>query len=339
MELIEVQRNREMVIPEEKVMTEVAEISSGNFIEANTETVVLDHLKNDTIIPVFSKDNETTISHSEFIEATQMAVENIYQDQSQLAPNIRVSHVIKGRIPTAIGKAVKDLMPHEKTIYYERMAFMIEIPALKENVNHNALSLVIGGVRAYNKENLYSKKSMERFKSFIGFKNSVCTNLCVSTDGFMNDIRVFNVLELQNKIEEMILSFNIKKQLGNMERLSKFHLTQDQFAHLMGKLKMYQFLSNEEKKEVYPIGFNDSQISHIVKDYYHDDHFKVGEEHEISFWNLYNLFTGATKSSYIDSFLQREVHAYEFTQELVNSIQNKEQNWFLHNNIIANNEQ
>ena len=338
MELVAVQMNKEMVIPEEKVMTEVTEISSGNFIEANTETVVLNHLKNDTIIPVFAKDNETTISHSAFIEATQMAVENIYQDQSQLAPNIRVSHVIKGRIPTAIGKAVKDLLPHEKTIYYERMAFMIEIPALKENVNHNALSLVIGGVRAYNQENLYSKKSMERFKSFIGFKNSVCTNLCVSTDGFINDIRASNVLELQNKIEEMILSFNKKKQLGNMERLSKFHLTQEQFAHLMGKLKMYQFLSNEEKEEVYPIGFNDSQISHIVKDYYRDDHFKVGEEHEISFWNLYNLFTGATKSSYIDSFLQREVHAYEFTQELVNSIQNKEQNWFLHNNIIANNE-
>ena len=81
MELIEVQRNREMVIPEDKVMTEVVEISSGNFIEANTETVVFNHLKNDTIIPVFAKDNETTISHSEFIKATQMAIDNIYQGQ------------------------------------------------------------------------------------------------------------------------------------------------------------------------------------------------------------------------------------------------------------------
>ena len=61
MELVAVQMNKEMVIPEEKVMTEVTEISSGNFIEANTETVVLNHLKNDTIIPVFAKDNETIL--------------------------------------------------------------------------------------------------------------------------------------------------------------------------------------------------------------------------------------------------------------------------------------
>ena len=41
-----------------------------------------------------------------------------------------------------------------------------------------------GGVRAYNDTNLYSKKGAERFKVFIGFICKVCTNLCVSTDGF-----------------------------------------------------------------------------------------------------------------------------------------------------------
>ena len=30
--------------------------------------VTLDHLKNDNVIPVFSKDNELTISHPQFIE-------------------------------------------------------------------------------------------------------------------------------------------------------------------------------------------------------------------------------------------------------------------------------
>ena len=177
---------------------------------------------------------------------------------------------------------------------------------------------------------------MEKFKCFIGFKNNVCTNLCISTDGFLDEIRVTNTLELQNKIEELIKSFNVEKQLGNMERLSKFYLTQQQFAHLMGKMKMYQFLSNEEKKDIYPIGFNDSQISHIVKDYYNDDHFKVGVENKINLWSLYNLFTGATKSSYIDSFLKREVQAYEFIQELANTLQNNNPSWYLHNNIIAN---
>ena len=38
------------------------------FIEANTKTVTLSHLQNDCITPVFSKDNEVTISHNQFIE-------------------------------------------------------------------------------------------------------------------------------------------------------------------------------------------------------------------------------------------------------------------------------
>lgn len=336
MELIEVQTDNRILITEESVITRTEEISSGNFIEANTKQVSLEHLKNDTIIPVFAKDNETTISHSDFIDATQRAIKTVYEGQIQRLPNIRTSHIIKGRVPSAIGKPVKDLLPYERTLYYERMAFMIELPTLKENVNNNALSLVIGGVRAYNQENMYSKKSMEKFKCFIGFKNYVCTNLCISTDGLMDEIRVSNTLELQKKVEELISNFNIEKQLGNMERLSKFHLTQELFAHLMGKMKMYQFLSNEEKKHIYPIGFNDSQISHIIKDYYNDDHFKVGEERKINLWNLYNLFTGATKSSYIDSFLKREVQAYEFTQELANSLQNQKPSWYLQSNIIAN---
>ena len=34
---------------------------------------------------------------------------------------------------------------------------------------------------------LYSKKTVEKFKVFIGFKNLVCCNLCVSTDGFKSE--------------------------------------------------------------------------------------------------------------------------------------------------------
>ena len=40
----------------------------NHFIEANSMEVTLDHLKNDNVIPVFSKDNELTISHPQFIE-------------------------------------------------------------------------------------------------------------------------------------------------------------------------------------------------------------------------------------------------------------------------------
>ena len=41
------------------------------FVEANTEEVRLSFLKNKCIVPVFTKDNETTLSHQEFIDSVQ----------------------------------------------------------------------------------------------------------------------------------------------------------------------------------------------------------------------------------------------------------------------------
>jgi hypothetical protein len=305
------------------------ELNKNHFIEANTKSVTLEHLTNDTILPVFSKDNEVTISHAEFINATQESLRNVFPFQQQSTPNIRVSHIIKGRVPSAIGKSKSELLEEDKTIYYERMAFVLALPELQEEVNGNKLSLVVGGVRAYNNENLYSKKTVEKFKVFIGVKNKICTNLCISTDGFKDEIRVSNTIELVNKITELFSSYDQEKHLGNMERMSKYFLTPEQVAHLLGKMKMYQFLSNSRKKELFPLNINDSQINAIAKSYFKDDNFKVTTEGVINLWQLYNLFTGAVKSSYIDSFLQREACAYEFIQTLSNSIQNEEPNFFL----------
>lgn len=307
----------------------IQKTSSSNFIESNTKVVTLSHLKDDTIIPVFSKDNECTISHPEFIEATQEAILSAFPNQYIDAPNIRTSHIVSGRIPSAVGKPVKELLPHEKTIYYERMAFLIEIPEIQHNVNGNMVSLTVGGVRAYNHENLYSKKSMEKFKVFIGFKNQVCTNLCVSSDGYIEELRASNFSSLLSQMEDLFIGYNQDKHLGNMERLSKYEFNQKQMAHLLGRMKLYQFLGIEERKGVFPISFNDGQINAISKGYFRDDNFSCQSDGSINLWDLYNLFTGSVKSSYIDSFLSRECQAFEFTQSLVNDLQNEKDNFFL----------
>ncbi|MDC7175388.1 DUF3871 family protein, partial [Bacteroides cellulosilyticus] len=136
------------------------------FIEANTIEASLEHLRNDCIIPVFAKDNEATLSHVAFIETVQDATRTFFQGEQIELPDIRVSHVIKGRIPEAIHKPANQLLESDKTIYYERCAFVIQVPTIYETVNGNRLTLTIGGVRAYNHTNLYSKKTAERFKVF-----------------------------------------------------------------------------------------------------------------------------------------------------------------------------
>ena len=193
MELINVQNN---ILPDE---SKVVETSDNRFILANTEPIAYADLKHKCIIPVFSKDNEQTISHSEFIDIVGQAANKFFPSESILHPAIRISHPIKGRIPDAIGKPADKLLEEEKTVYFERCAFNYELPGINAIVNGNKLSLSIGGVRAYHYENLYGKKTEEHFKVYIGFKNHVCINLCISTDGFLDDLRVMSLHELFNR--------------------------------------------------------------------------------------------------------------------------------------------
>ena len=71
----------------------------SRFIESNTREMDFLNLRRDCIIPVFSKDNESTICHTQFIEAMVSAVTGFFRHDAVLRPAVRVSHPIKGRIP------------------------------------------------------------------------------------------------------------------------------------------------------------------------------------------------------------------------------------------------
>lgn len=50
-----------------------------------------------------------------------------------------------------------------------------------------------------------------------------------------------------------------------------------------------------------------------LHDYYKDENFGSHEGVSISLWQFYNLLTGANKSTYIDSFLERAVNATDLS--------------------------
>ena len=301
-----------------------------HFIEANTKEVSLYHLKNDCIIPVFSKDNEITISHSRFIEALWECTQKLFKNEQIKEPEIRVSHIIKGRTPEAIYKPVKELTDADKTIYYERMAFCFEIPTIYEDVAGNRLNLSIGGVRAYNHENLYSKKTVEKFKVFIGFKNLVCCNLCVSTDGFKSELRVMGVQDLFDATLRLFREYDAERHVQLMAAMQERTLTEHQFAQLIGKTRLYQYLPTAEKRQLPAMEFTDCHINAVAKAYYADENFSRGNNPEIDLWRVYNLFTGANKSSYIDTFLDRSLNATELITGIGKAIEGDAQyRWFV----------
>ena len=299
------------------------------FIEANTEEVTLQHLMNDCITPVFSKDNELTINHAQFIETIQDAVQSFFNGEQVEQADIRVSHMIKGRIPEAIHKPANQLLESDKTIYYERCAFCIDIPTIYETVGGNRLNLSVVGVRAYNQMNLYSKKSPELFRLAIGFKNQVCCNMCVFTDGYKDDLRVSSTNELYRSALELFNGYNAAKHIHLMQSLGDTYMSEHQFCQIIGRMRLYQCLPTGYQKVLPRMLLTDTQINSVAKAYINDDNFgSFGNE--LDMWKFYNLLTGANKSSYIDSFLDRSLNATELATGICSALHGDgKYKWFI----------
>lgn len=305
--------------------------SNKPFIEANTIETNIVRLKGDCVVPVFSKDNEITISHPLFIETVWQAAKQFFEHETISAPEIRVSHIIKGRTPDAIHKAVNQLVEKDKTMYYERMMFCIEIPSIAEDIAGNRLVLTIGGVRAYNHMNLYCKKTVEKFKLFIGFKNSVCCNMCISTDGYQTEIQAFNADDIFQAATVLFSRYNMSVHLNAMKELPRVHLSEHQFAQFVGKSRLYQNLPVEQKKMLPELLITDTQINLVAKAYFNDKNFSVDrKDQQISLWRVYNLLTGANKTSYIDNFLDRSLNANDLAIGLQDAVSGEgAYRWFL----------
>ena len=145
------------------VLDDIDPDNHPNFIESNTSAVTLEELTEKSIVPTFA-DNTLTISHQAFIKSVIEAGKTIF---GELTPvEIRVSHQINGRIPSALHKKTSELRDNEKTIYYQRMAFVCHVAGLTRFINCQPVHLCIGGVRAYNEDKLFGRESPMKFTGF-----------------------------------------------------------------------------------------------------------------------------------------------------------------------------
>jgi len=240
--------------------------------------------------------------------------------------------VLGGRkeVTVAIVQTPPVYLDREKTIYYERMMFVIEVPSIYDEIDGNRVSLTVGGIKAFNQDNLYNRKGAEEhFKIFTGFQNKVCTNLCVSTDGYLGDLKVRNTEQLFSSIKTMLVNYNAVGHLDSLRNLSDHFITEEQFAHLIGKCRMYPYLPSKIKEDIPILMFGDVQIGNVVKDYYRDNSFCRNSKGDINLWKLYNLFTGSNKSSYVDTFLDRSINAYQLIDQIRDSVVGKSASWYL----------
>ena len=302
---------------------------SVNFLEANTNTITLEELAEQCVVPTWAN-QELTISHQDFIQTVHDAACNIFAGETVNTPEIRVSHIVRGRIPSALGKRSSELLESEKTQFYQRLAFAFTIPSLHECIAGQRLELCIGGVRNYSDLNLYrANRGMEKFTIFIGWRVNVCSNQVLTGEGVSLSLEVMSVHDLYKGVLELFNGFNMDRDIELLQTLTQTRLTESQFAQIVGRMRLYQALPSYLQRRVPKLLITDSQINNVCRDYYNNPNFGA-KDSTISMFDFHNLLTEANKSSYIDSYVQRGINATEVTVGICKALQgDSEYSWFL----------
>lgn len=329
-----------LVIPaddvEEAVVITDEEIDPNNhpnFIESNTSAITLEELSEKCIVPTFA-DNTLTIANQSFIESVLEAGKNVF---GELTPvEIRVSHQVNGRIPTALHKKTSELTDEEKTVYYQRMAFVCHVAALSRSVNGQTVHLCIGGVRAYNEDKLYGRQSPMKFKIFCGWQVRVCSNLMLTCDGFTGNLECMTTSDIKEKALELFNGFNPVKDdnLRTLEALVNTSISEEQFCKAVGRLRLYQALPTTTKTELgLPnVTLGDQAVNAVVRGYVENPNFKKEDGIDtITLWQLLQLFNEAVKQTYIDRWLERNQNCTDLVFGLGKALNGESQEyaWFL----------
>ena len=307
------------------------EESHPNFIESNTQAITLEELTEKNIIPTFS-DNALSISHQNFIGAVCKAAENVFGELT--TPELRVSHPVIGRIPSAQNKKASELTDAEKTIFYQRMAFCCRIKQLTREINGQTVHLVIGGVRAYSEDKLYNRQSPQKFHVFVGWRVRVCSNLMLTCDGTSGTIECLTEADIIQKSLELFNGFNPYKE-DNLRLLENLHgtpITETQFCNIIGRLRLLQNLPVNEQKKLPSVTFGDTAVNAMVKNYVSNPHFGKKEGEEYTCWNFLQNATEAIKSSYIDMWLRRNQNCTDFAIGIQKALKGEDTegySWFL----------
>lgn len=309
------------------------DLPETHFIESNTLPITLAELSEKSIVPTFA-DNTLTISHQSFINSVLEAGENVF---GQLTPaDIRVSHQINGRVPSALHKKASELKESEKTVYFQRMGFIAHVEGLTRNINGQPIHLCIGGVRVYNEDKLFGRQSPMKFKFFVGWTVKVCTNLCLSCDGFTGNTDCMTSSDIKDKATQLFSGFapKMEENLQLLENLGNTMISEEQFCKVIGRLRLYQALPTSIKSELElpDIILGDSLVNAAVRGYVDNPNFRKEPETDmISLWQMLQLLNEAAKLTYLDKWLERNQNCTDFCLGLQQTIEgiNTDYSWFL----------
>jgi hypothetical protein len=246
----------------------------------------------------------------------------------------RVSHPISGRTPNALLKPEKFLTEADKTLFFQRFCFCFELTSMTKTIDGQPICLTIGGVRAYNEQNLYANKSPEKLKIFIGWRVKVCSNLMLSCDGLQDRLEVMSSLDIYKSALDLFTAFDPIDNFNMLENLVNTRLSTQEFCNIIGRMRLYQALPARTRQELHlpELLLGDSQINAATREFVGNENFGLNGQDSISCYQLLQCLNESSKSSYIDTFLTKNRNCVEIATGIQKAIEGRDTenySWFL----------
>lgn len=302
------------------------------FIEANTSAVTWKDITEDSILPSYA-DGEIVVPHSHFIQAVVMAAHDALPNDTFGPLEMRASHLTQGRIPSAIYKKTSELLESDKTKYWERICFCVQVKSRQTNILGEPATLTFGGCRSLQECNFHSRKTSELFQCYISYRARICSNLMISLqDGLKDRIEASGPAEIYAAAYQLFSQFNAEENLRSLDGLGRTSITVEQFTHLIGKLRYYNCLSTAAKKELpFQIELGDSQVYAATRNFV-NSHFGINGRDSLDLFNTLNCFNQSVKTnSYLHNFLSKNANCTTLIQGIQRSIEgiNHDYDWLL----------
>ena len=301
------------------------------FIEANSAAVSWRELTEESILPSYA-DGEIVVPHSHFIQALVMAAHDALPQDTFGPVEIRASHLTQGRIPSAIYKKTSELLESDKTKYWERICFCVQITSRQTYILGEPATLTFGGCRSLQDINFHGRKTSEVFQAYISYRAKICSNLMISLqDGLKDKIEATGPAEIYAAAYQLFSQFNAVENLRSLDGLGRTRITVDQFTHLIGKLRYYNCLSTADKRELpFQIELGDSQVYAATRNFV-NGHFGLNGRDSVDLFQMLNCFNQASKSSYLHNFLLKNANCTELTLGVQRSLEgtNHDYDWLL----------
>lgn len=189
------------------------------FIEANSAAVSWKELTEESILPSYA-DGEIVVPHSHFIQALVMAVHDALPQDTFGPVEIRASHLTQGRVPSAIYKKTSELLESDKTKYWERICFCVQITSRQTYILGEPATLTFGGCRSLQDINFHGRKTSEVFQAYISYRAKICSNLMISLqDGLKDKIEATGPAEIYAAAYQLFSQFNAVENLKSLDGL------------------------------------------------------------------------------------------------------------------------